>query len=143
MHKYFPHPASCRVLQALQGGTHDKNTSPLRADAARLQRQFRVPRRTFPRHDGHRLPRTGLSSWGEQAPRARASFAEKPCQLRTESGTRFQTWRSRDDIVVFWEVIRTCSYFPLHAQNGQFPIARVDTPCRLHPKSDPRLFSSP
>jgi hypothetical protein len=29
----------------------------------------------LPRHDGHRPPRTGLSSWGEQAPRARASTA--------------------------------------------------------------------
>ena len=32
-------------------------------------------RDSFPRHDEHRTPRTGLSSWGEQAPRARASTA--------------------------------------------------------------------
>jgi hypothetical protein len=43
---------------------------PLRADFIRNR-----IRDSFPRHDEHRTPRTGLSSWGEQAPRARASTA--------------------------------------------------------------------
>jgi hypothetical protein len=48
----------------------DCDAWPLRADFIRNR-----IRDSFPSHDEHRTPRTGLSSWGEQAPRARASTA--------------------------------------------------------------------
>ena len=107
-------PASCRVLQALQGGTHDKilrRSVPTLHGCSVSSACLGAP---FLAMMGIAYLAQGSVRGGEQEPRARASFAEKPCQLRTESGTRFETWRSRDDIVVFWEVIRTCSYFPLH-----------------------------
>ena len=52
-----------------------KRSVPIAARGHSVPTVRRRIRASFPRHDEHRPPRTGLSSWGEQAPRARASTA--------------------------------------------------------------------